>query len=239
MPFAVYLQYCLYSPLQTSAFFRKPPVKRSLPVRLRDRLRRDQVAPAPCCGPSWSTVPVVGGFWPLTIATAACAAAVASMRTSLNTVIVCQPEMMFCTPCVRRVLAAQRDRLQLVRLQRDDDRVRDAVVRRGDAVDLVAGLDQHLLEDRAGLLVVPAGDELLRALLQSAALVERVEDRVVPALEQERVRILLAAVRARRRPRRTSCPSGRWRRPCPGARRPCGRRTTRTARPMPPSTWRS
>ena len=33
------------------------------------------------------------------IFTAACAVLVARIRTSLNTVIVCQPEMMFCTPC--------------------------------------------------------------------------------------------------------------------------------------------
>ena len=45
-------------------------------------------------------MPVVGGFWPLTILIAAFAVAVASLRTSLNTVAVCQPEMMFCTPCV-------------------------------------------------------------------------------------------------------------------------------------------
>src|SRR5581483_3724134 len=87
----------------------------------------------------------------------------------------------------RRVLPAQRDRVELVRLQRDDDRGRDAVV-------LVAGLDQHLLEDRAGLLVVPAGDELIRARLEGPTLVQRFEDRVIPALEEERVRILLAAV---------------------------------------------
>src|SRR5439155_16399365 len=59
-----------------------------------------------------------------------------------------------------RVLSAQRNRLELVRLQRDDDRVGDAVVRGDDAVDLVARPDQHLLEDRAGLLVVPPGHEL-------------------------------------------------------------------------------
>src|SRR5262249_2696562 len=92
-----------------------------------------------------------------------------------------------------RVLAAERDRVQLVGLQRDDDGVRKPVVGRGDGVDLVAGLHEHLLEDRAGLLVVPTGHELLRALLQRPVRVERVEDLVDSALEQERVRVLLAA----------------------------------------------
>src|SRR5260221_860651 len=93
-----------------------------------------------------------------------------------------------------RILTAERNRLQLVRLERDDDRIRDAVVRRGDAVDLVTRLDEHLLEDRAGLLIAPTGHELIRALLQRAALVQRAEHGVVAALEQECVRIFLAAV---------------------------------------------
>ena len=68
------------------------------------------------------------------------------------------------------------------------------VVRRRDGVDLVARLDEHLIEDRRCLLVVPAGHELIRALLERAVLVERVQDRVIPALEQVRVRIGAAAV---------------------------------------------
>src|SRR5215210_3481669 len=89
------------------------------------------------------------------------------------------------------VLTGERDRLQLVRFQRDDDRVREAVVGCGDCVDLVPGPDEHLLEDRSGLLVVPARHELLRAFLERAALVERIEDLVDAALEEERVRVLL------------------------------------------------
>src|SRR5581483_8550251 len=92
------------------------------------------------------------------------------------------------------VLPDQRDGVQVMLLQVDDHCVRDAVVGGHDAVDLVAGLDQHLVEDRAGLLVVPARDELVRALLQCATRVQRLQNGVVPALEQERVRILLPTV---------------------------------------------
>ena len=63
---------------------------------------------------------------------AAAADLVASTRVSFQTVIVCQPEMMFWTPCARRILAGQRDRLQAMGLQRDDDRVRETVVGRRD-----------------------------------------------------------------------------------------------------------
>ena len=38
-----YLQYFVYTPLQTSFFFRNPESEQQLVVRLRDRLRRDQV----------------------------------------------------------------------------------------------------------------------------------------------------------------------------------------------------
>src|SRR5829696_1534803 len=92
------------------------------------------------------------------------------------------------------ILAAERARLQLASLQGHDDRVRKAVVRGGDALDVVARLHEHLLEDRAGLLVVPARRELLRALLQGAVLVERIQDRLVATLEEERVVVGLAAV---------------------------------------------
>src|SRR6185437_3986162 len=73
-----------------------------------------------------------------------------------------------------RVLAAQGDRLQVMLLQVDDHGVRETVVRRGDALDVVGGLDQHLVEYRAGLLVVPARHELLLALLQGALRVQRI-----------------------------------------------------------------
>src|SRR5215211_2288055 len=95
---------------------------------------------------------------------------------------------------LRRVLTGERDRLQLLRLQRRDDGAGEAVVRGCDRVDLVSGPDEHLLEDRPCLLVVPAGDELVRTLLEGAVLEQRVEDRVVPALEQIRVVVGRAAV---------------------------------------------
>src|SRR5215212_9802984 len=98
---------------------------------------------------------------------------------------------------LRRVLTGERDRLQLLRLQRGDDGAGEAVVRGCDGVDLVSGPDEHLLEDRPCLLVVPAGDELVRALLEGAVLEQRVEDRVVPALEEIRVVVGRAAVQPR------------------------------------------
>ena len=49
--------------------------------------------------PPFFTVPVCFGLWPFSRAMAACADAVASFRVSFQTVIVCQPEMMFWTPC--------------------------------------------------------------------------------------------------------------------------------------------
>src|SRR3954471_17293676 len=74
-----------------------------------------------------------------------------------------------------RVLAAQRERLQALRLQIGDDRAGDVVVRREHAVDLVARLDQHLAEDGRRVVRVPVGHEPLRASLDRAALEERVE----------------------------------------------------------------
>ena len=94
----------------------------------------------------------------------------------------------------RRVLTGERDRLEAVLLQVGHHRARDAVVGCDDAVDLVARLDEHLVEDRRCLLVVPFRHELIGALLERAVLVERLEDLVVAALEQERVRIGAAAV---------------------------------------------
>src|SRR5262249_29083416 len=58
------------------------------------------------------------------------------------------------------------------------------VVGRGDRIHLVPGLDEHLFEDRPGFLVVPGGYELLRALLQGALRVQRVEDLVDPPLNR-------------------------------------------------------
>ena len=52
---------------------------------------------------------------------------------ALCTVLDCQPEMTFCTPCAVASWPGQRDRLQLLRLERGHDRVREAVVGRGDA----------------------------------------------------------------------------------------------------------
>src|SRR5262245_33189303 len=46
----------------------------------------------------------------------------------------------------RRVLAGQRDLLQVLSLQIGDHCARDVVVRRDDALDVVAGRDEHLLE---------------------------------------------------------------------------------------------
>src|SRR5579864_1826529 len=93
----------------------------------------------------------------------------------------------------RRVLAAQRDRLQVAGLQVGDHGAGDVVVRRDGAVDLVVRLDEHLGEDRAGVRREPVGHELLRALGELAALEERVQDCVVTALEPERVLVRLAA----------------------------------------------
>ena len=45
----------------------------------------------------------------------------------------------------------------------------EAVVGREHGVDLVAGLLEHLLEDRQRLLVVPVGHGLVRALAELAA----------------------------------------------------------------------
>src|SRR5437667_10394721 len=88
-----------------------------------------------------------------------------------------------------RVLSRQRDWLQLLRLQGGDHGAGDVVVRRDGAVDLVVRLEQHLLEDRLRVRRQPEWHELLRSLRQRSALEERVQNRVVPALEPERVLI--------------------------------------------------
>src|SRR5580765_2436480 len=92
-----------------------------------------------------------------------------------------------------RVLSRQRDRLQLLRLQRGDHGAGNAVVRRDGAVDLVVRLQQHLLEDGLGVRRQPERYELLRALGQLATLEERIQNRVVSALEPEGVLICRTA----------------------------------------------
>src|SRR4051794_13302672 len=87
----------------------------------------------------------------------------------------------------RRVLAGDRELLELAGLDRRDGRVAEAVVGGEDAVDLVARLLQHLLEDRQRLLVVPVGHGLVGDLRRLARVVERVEDRVVALREQRGV----------------------------------------------------
>src|SRR5436190_8578510 len=91
------------------------------------------------------------------------------------------------------VLSRQRDGLQLLRLQGGDHGAGDAVVRGDGAVDLVVRRQQHLLEDGLGVRRQPERHELLRAFGQLAALEQRIQNRVVPALEPERVLISRAA----------------------------------------------
>src|SRR5439155_8270699 len=97
----------------------------------------------------------------------------------------------------RRILAAQRDRLQVVSLERGDDGSCEPVVRRRDGIDLVVRADEHLVEDRPCLLVVPVGYGLIRALLERALVVERLQDRVVALLEELRVVVGRGAVQLR------------------------------------------
>src|SRR5436190_17160876 len=92
-----------------------------------------------------------------------------------------------------RVLSRKSDWLQLLRLQGSDHSAGDAVVRSDGAVDLVARRQQHLLEDGLRVRREPERHELLRAFRQLAALEQRVQNRVVPALEPERVLIGRAA----------------------------------------------
>ena len=97
----------------------------------------------------------------------------------------------------RRVLAGDRDVLELAGGLGGDDRVGQSVVGRQHAVDLVVGLREHLLIDRQGLLVVPGRHGLVRALDEHACRVQRVEDRVVAVGEQRRVVVRGRAVELR------------------------------------------
>jgi hypothetical protein len=73
----------------------------------------------------------------------------------------------------RGVLTSHRDLARdTVLVQDRDRRAAEAVVGREDAVDLALVLGEHLLEDLAGLLVVPSGDGLLRDLLVVGVLVQ-------------------------------------------------------------------
>src|SRR5436190_18456721 len=98
----------------------------------------------------------------------------------------------------RRVLAGQRNLLEMVLLQRRDHGAGETVIRREDAVDLVAVAGEHLIEDRPSLDGIPVRPLVAGGrLLERAGLVERIEDRVVPLLEQLRVIVLDIAVQLR------------------------------------------
>src|SRR2546428_749744 len=94
----------------------------------------------------FGTVPVVFGVLPLISAIAAAAAAFASFRVSFQTVIVCQPLMMFLKPC--RVASCPVPGIGRVAVERDVDR-RDAalglpvVVDRRDALRLGCLFDRR------------------------------------------------------------------------------------------------
>src|SRR5919204_2285058 len=95
----------------------------------------------------------------------------------------------------RGVLTRKRDGLQAVRLQRRHHRAGKTVVRREDAVDLVAVAGEHLVEDLPTLDRIPIRPLVTGGrLFEGAVLVERVEDRVVTLLEQMRVVVGRAAV---------------------------------------------
>src|SRR3954447_16580087 len=94
----------------------------------------------------------------------------------------------------RGVLPGDRLLAELAGVERRDDRVGQAVVRRQHAVALVARLLEHLLEDRKRLLVVPLGHRLVRALRELAGAVERIEHAVVAVGEQRRVVVRRRAV---------------------------------------------
>src|SRR2546423_1807353 len=95
----------------------------------------------------------------------------------------------------RRILAGERDRLQAVRLQRRDHGAREAVVRGQHGVDLVPVPGADLIHDLATLDRIPLRPLVTRGrLLELAALVQRVEDRVIAALEDLRVVVLDVAV---------------------------------------------
>src|SRR5450755_1269438 len=83
-----------------------------------------------------------------------------------------------------RVLTRDR-RLDAVLLQDGDNRLAHAVVGSDDAVNLATGCRQQVLEDGAGLCVVPVRDGLLALLDVLASRVQRVEHAVV-ALRKQR-----------------------------------------------------
>src|SRR5438105_9644121 len=95
----------------------------------------------------------------------------------------------------RRVLPRERDRPQAVGLQRCDHRAGEAVVRGQRGIDLVPVAGEHLVEDLATLDRIPLSPLVACGrLLEGAALEQRVEDRVVAALEELRVVVLDVAV---------------------------------------------
>ena len=109
----------------------------------------------------------------------------------------------------RRVLAAQRDRVQLVRLERrrrPRSRGRRSPPRRASILlPVLISICSKIVP--AFWLSQPGTN--CSGPLERAALVQRLQDRVVPALEQERVRILLAAVQLGDDRSPASFPSGR------------------------------
>ena len=88
-----------------------------------------------------------------------------------------------------RILTRQRDRVEFRVLEHRDDRAREGVVGGKDALDrVVVVIGEHLLEDRQGRQRIPVGPLVaIDRLLEPAAIVERVEDRVVALLKQYRV----------------------------------------------------
>ena len=71
-----------------------------------------------------------------------------------------------------RVLPGERQRLEALRLQVGDDGAGDVVVRRQHALDVVARLDEHLVEDGRRVVRIPVGHELLRAPLDRLPLLK-------------------------------------------------------------------
>ena len=118
------------------------------PVRLGDRDRLDDVRRLLLSLP-FGTVPVVVSFWPLRSCDRGRAprpsrgSACPSRRSSTAS-----REMMYWTPCGVASWPVSGIGLRPCFFSADDDRARDAVVRRRDRVDLVARLDEHLIEDR-------------------------------------------------------------------------------------------
>src|SRR3954451_16817619 len=84
----------------------------------------------------------------------------------------------------RRVLAGDRDLLELALLQSGDRRVAEAVVGGQHTVDLVVGLLEHLLEDGQRLLVVPVRHRLIGDLLEASVVELRLQHAVIALLEQ-------------------------------------------------------